>query len=161
MVQRYNNLDLLVDQMFMKSPRVTGLPSWCADWSKTALPKYLAQEKEEVSTLFDFPVPINRCFPNRRPVYFFAGNDHILVARGVVLDVCESTTPCFDGNCSFLDPAQKGLRENCLRLARSSLGGPYWSYWQRVELTQQPPDHTKHLSTVDIEESKSKTVLQR
>jgi hypothetical protein len=160
-VQRYNRLDFLANQIRITSPRLTGLPSWCPDWSRTALPRHLILETEEISNLFDIPIPFAGCHPNRLPVYSFARHDHILVARGIVLDICENTTSPFRGTVSFLDPTQRKLRDDTLELARSSLGGPYWSYWQSVAANRQPPDHEKHLVTVDIKETESKIILRR
>ncbi|KAL2063909.1 hypothetical protein VTL71DRAFT_4403 [Oculimacula yallundae] len=158
-VQKHNNLDALFSQIRVNAPRLAGLPSWCPDWSQTVLPSYVVGETDDMPNLFALPkfLPGHQIGPP--PAFSFAGNDHILIVTGVVLDVCKSITACFSGAASFLSPSQRELLNDTLRLARRSVRGSDWPHWQNIESSHQNDNHEKGLTHLDKDEITSKTML--
>jgi hypothetical protein len=157
--KKYYRLDTLVNHIRIESSNPAGLPSWCPDWSQTKLPDYVVSDTEVIPNLFDTPMQLEYGWPNGSPVYSLSGNDRILIARGVVLDVCEGVIACFNGTHSFRSSTQKEILDDAQRLARNASVSPYWSPLQGVEPSHPAYDHQQDLESLHGEKGKVDSIL--
>jgi hypothetical protein len=162
-VEQYQRLHILVHQARTTgAQRLAELPSWCPDWNHNVdLPNAYHVKGDRIIDYWKLPanLPLGASAAGNSSARVSWANDYqILKASGVVLDVIESLTGCFNERGSFASHTTSAVFRYAMSLAKRFSGGPYWSYWQSKNVTTVVADHEKHLITTDLQEARSTCV---
>jgi hypothetical protein len=151
----YNTLDHLITPFAIpKGISLAELPSWCPDWSKVVHMDGGMTMAEDIC--FDDVVLflVRDCDASRNgpPKISFANDDQILTASGLRLDIVQCFADCEGGGIPFTKEIAWKMIQHAAGLARSFIGGPYWTYW-RNHGNFTPPDNEKHLVAAGMKEA--------
>jgi hypothetical protein len=140
--ESHSSLDIFCTQPYQSPSGRGDLPSWCPDWRAfsdgdiNTISDEDFQERQEIC-LFRYGDDRYRSGGGRSAEIKVSVEHRELRANGFLVDTVEALSDRISNKTAWLSPEDRELWKDLISMAFKCVGGPYWSWWQTLEPTEE------------------------